>query len=97
MLEPPQQPDRDDLKARENLKRIDDLEAFRKAFEGKEFDKKIAESIKDSNLVAEEIRTIAWRAVKDKILWVFLGGVGLIFLDLLLRAIPRILSLLSPR
>ena len=86
----------DDLHADANLKRIDDLEVFRKAFEGKEFDKKIAESIRDSNLVCDEIKKVTWRMIREKIVWIILGGLALIFIDLLNRAIPRLLSLLQP-
>ena len=85
----------DDLQTDANLKRIDDLEIFRKEFEGKEFDKKVLQSIKDSHPIRTELEGITWKTVKGKINYFFWGAVGLILMDLLLRAIPNLLSLIS--
>jgi len=80
----------DDLKADENLKRIDDLESFRKELEGKEFDKKVAISIEDSTLIQEKIKKLVWETLKNKITWVILGAVGLVLIDCLRIAITNI-------
>lgn len=85
----------DDLQAGENLKRIDDLEDFRKQFEGKAFYEKIAEAIRESKLVECEIKNVAWLTVREKIIWIVLGGAGVVFADLLIRAIPHILTSLK--
>lgn len=82
----------DDLQAEGNLKRIDDLETFRKEFEGKAFYAKIAEAIKESKLVENEIKRVSWIMIREKIIWIILGGVIVIFTDLLIRAIPHIIS-----
>ena len=82
----------DDLKVDENLKRIDDLETFRKELEGKEFDKKVLQSILDSHSIREELAKIIWDTLKNKITWVILTFVGVILTDLLIRAIPHIIA-----
>ena len=87
--------DTDDLQTGSNLKRIDDLESFRKEFEGKAFYTKVAESIKESKLVEDEVKKVAWQTIREKIIWIILGGLGVIFIDLILRAIPSILSSFS--
>lgn len=87
----------DDLQTTNNLKRIDDLEVFRKEFEGKEFDKKVLQSIQESHLLRAELEKIIWKTVKDKIIWIILGLFGIIITDLLLRAVPHILSLFSKK
>lgn len=73
----------DDLHATGNLKRIDDLESFRKELEGKELDKKVVCSIQDSTAVQEEIKKIVWITIKDKLVWVLLTLLALIFWDVL--------------
>lgn len=85
----------DDLQISENLKRIDELEVFRKELEGKEFDKKVLQSINDSHQIRNELETIIWKTIKSKITWIILGLVGLIITDLIIRTIPHILSLFS--
>jgi hypothetical protein len=85
-------PASDDLKADENLRRIDDLETFRKELEGKEFDKKVLQSLLDSHSIREELAKIVWNTIKNKITWIILAFIGVILTDLLIRAIPNILS-----
>lgn len=85
----------DDLHADKNLQRIDDLETFRKEFQGKEFDKKILDSIKDSHPIREELQSIIWQTFRNKITWIILGFVGLILTDLIIRAIPHILATIA--
>jgi len=68
----------DDLQAESNLKRIDDLEEFRKEFEGKKFDEKICNSVKDSVPVQTEIKKLVWGVIKDKMVWIV--GVIVLFL-----------------
>lgn len=82
----------DDLQASDNLKRIDDLESFKKELEGKEFDKKVLLSIQESHPIREELSRIVWQTVKNKITWVILGYIGLILTDLFIRALPHILA-----
>lgn len=85
----------DDLQAEGNLKRIDDLEIFRKQFEGKEFYAKVAEAIKESRIVEGEIKRVAWATIREKIIWILLGGIGIMLTDLIVRAIPHLLALLG--
>lgn len=85
----------DDLQADKNLRRIDELEAFRKEFQGKEFEKKVLEAVKESHPIREELKSITWETVKNKIVWIIIGGVSVIFIDLLIRAIPSILKAIS--
>lgn len=71
---------------------LDDLKKCVKGLEGTEFYQKIATAIKESKLVENEIKKVAWATVKDRIVWIILGGLGIIFTDLVLRAIPSLLS-----
>jgi hypothetical protein len=87
--------DQDDLNIAGNVKRIDDLEAFRKEFEGEKLYEKIADAIKKSKTVEDEVKKVAWTTIREKIVWTILGGVGVIFIDLLLRVIPHILAAIS--
>lgn len=73
----------DDLQAGENLKRIDDLEVFRKGFEGKEFDNKVAQAIKDSKSIDIEIERVVWNVLKSKVHWFILSALLLVFFDAL--------------
>ena len=85
----------DDLQASANLKRIDELQSFKKDYEGKEFDKKVLLSIQESRDIEKEIKKISWLAMREKITWFILGGLGVIFIDLLLRVIPNILKAIT--
>lgn len=85
----------DDLQASANIKRIDDLESFKKDYEGEEFYKKVLTSIQKDRDIEKEIREIAWRTIREKIVWIILGGIGLIFIDLFLRIIPHLLKSIS--
>lgn len=82
----------DDLQVDKNLKRIDELESFRKEFEGKSFDGKVLQSINDSHHIRTELEKIIWQTVRNKITWIILGLIALIFTELLLRAIPSLFS-----
>jgi len=88
----PRSPIGDDLRASDNLKRIDDLEIFRKEFEGRAFDEKVLKSIKESHLIREELKEITFQALKSKVVWIILAGLGVVLTDLIIRAIPHILS-----
>ena len=92
MANPKQQNEIDDLNASSNVKRIDDLEAFRKEFEGEKLYEKIAVAIEKSKTVEGEIKKVVWVTIREKIVWIILGGLGVILIDLLLRAIPRLIS-----
>lgn len=85
----------DDLQASANLKRIDELESFKKDYEGKAFDNKVLVSIQKDREIEAEIKKIAWCTIREKIIWIILGSVGVIFTDLLLRAIPHLLKSLT--
>lgn len=84
-----------DLNNDASLKRIGDLESFKKEFEGKEFDKKVLASLQDSLQIQKEIRSVAWQTIREKIVWILLGGIGIIVTDLFIRAIPHILKSIS--
>jgi len=84
-----------DLNTDANLKRIGDLESFKKEYEGKEFDKKVLLSIQDSHTIREEVRKIITKTLKDKFNWVIYAFCGLILTDLIIRAIPHILNLIT--
>lgn len=85
-------PRNDDLQASNNLKRIDDLESFKNEFTGKAFDKKVLDSIKESHTIREELSLVVWQTVRNKIVWIILGALGLVLLDILIRLIPAIIS-----
>lgn len=87
---------KDDLKNEQNLKRIDDLETFRSDYEGKNFDKKVLTSIKEYSELKEEIKNIAWVTFKEKIHWFLFGGIGVVIIDLFLRAIPHLITIFKP-
>ena len=84
-----------DLRASDNVKRIDDLEVFRKEFDGKGFDSKVLQSIRESHLIREELAIIIWQTLKNKIIWIIIGALGVIFIDVMVRVIPHLFSLLS--
>lgn len=96
MASPRSQSQVDDLQTSTNLKRIDDLEGFRKEFEGKEFDKKVLQSVKESHLIREEISDIVWKTIKNKIVWIILGLFGLVTIEVIYRLIPILISHLKP-
>ena len=89
------QSETDDLQSSGNLKRIDELEAFRKEFEGEKLYEKIADAIKKSKTVEEEVKKVAWATIREKIIWIILGGLGIILIDLIIKAIPHIISFLG--
>ena len=64
--------EKDDLNALDNIKRVENLEAFRKEFEGKEFDKKIIAAIEESSTLQKKIKSLIWETFKDKIVWVII-------------------------
>ncbi len=81
-----------DFDAEAYTKKVDDLEVFRKEFEGKAFDEKVIKSLQDSHPLREELGKIVWSTFRNKITWVIIGGISIVFIDLILRAIPSILS-----
>lgn len=84
-----------DFASEEYAKKVDTLEEFRRGFEGKEFDKKVLNAIQDSSKLRDEIRKLSWQTIREKIVWIILGGVGIVLTDLVIRAIPSILAALS--
>lgn len=76
----------DDLQADSNLQRIDDLETFRKSFEGKEFDSKVCSAIKDSVPLQAEVKALIWGVIKDKLFWV-LGTIAVLLFTSFLTSI----------
>lgn len=89
MPNPRSQPE-DDLQASGNLKRIDDLEIFRKEFEGKEFDKKIITAIDESSTLQKKIKELIWDTFKDKIIWVILTVIVLLTYTFFSELIKRL-------
>lgn len=85
----------DDFQTSSNLKRIDDLEGFRKEFEGEGFYAKVTTAIQKSKDVEREIKKVAWQTVREKIVWIILGGLGLVFIDVLIRIIPHLIKFLG--
>jgi len=85
----------DDFDADAFTKKVDDLETFRKEFEGEKLYEKIGNAIQKSKVVESEIKKIAWTTIREKIVLIILGGVGIILADLIIRAIPNILKALS--
>lgn len=81
-----------DLNADANLKRIDELESFKKQYEGKEFDKKVLLSIQESSTIQKEIKSHAWQTIREKIVWILLGALSLVLIDILKEVIPRLLK-----
>lgn len=73
----------DDLQSSENLKRVENLEEFRKEYEGKAFEAKVAVAVKESKLVEAEIETVLWNTLKKKIVWIILTAIVIIFFDTL--------------
>lgn len=83
---------KDDFNKEEYTTKIEGLEKFREEFSGKNFDKKVCESIKESREIECEIKKIIWEAIRTKIVWIIIGGSAVIFTDLIIRAIPSILK-----
>lgn len=83
----------DDLQTDSNLKRIDDLETFKKGFEGKELDAKVCNAIKDSVPLQTEIKSLIWGVIKDKMVWI----VGLIVLFLATNFISSLVSKMAEK
>lgn len=86
----PESPQINDLRASDNLKRIDDLEIFRKGFEGKSFDTKVCEAIKDSVPLQHEIKTLIWGVVREKIFWIIGTIAVLLFTSFLTALVGRL-------
>lgn len=83
-------PQINDLRASDNLKRIDDLEIFRKGFEGKSFDAKVCEAIKDSVSLQNEIKALIWGVVREKIFWIIGTIAVLLFTSFLTALVGRL-------
>ena len=72
--------------------RLDDLESFKKEYEGEKFYEKIVTAFEKSKTVNDELEKLIWMVTKRKLWAVLLTGLGLILVDLVLRAVPSILS-----
>lgn len=88
-------PPADDLNANANIKRVEDLEAFRKEFDGEKLYEKIADAIKKSKTVEDEIKKVAWTTIREKIVWIITGAIGLVLTDILSRVIPDLIKLIT--
>lgn len=91
-MSPPKTPPTDDLRAGDNLKRIDDLETFRQGLEGKEFDKKVLLSIQESHSIREELKKVGWILLKEKILWIVIGASSFVILGLLKELLMKLIT-----
>lgn len=58
-------------------KKVKDIEEFKK-----QISDIILKDIKDSRSIESEIKKIVWKTIKTKIIWIILGGFGLIFTNL---------------
>lgn len=85
----------DEFSSRQFAKKMDALETFKKEFEGTQFYEKVADAIDKSKVVEEAISKIVWTTVKNRIVWIILGCLGVVLTDLVIRAIPNILSAIS--
>lgn len=81
---------RDDLKAEQNIKRIDDLESFRNEFEGKNFDKKVLDSLRDYSEIRNEVKKLVWETIKDKSILIFIGALSIIFISIFKDSLSRL-------
>ena len=88
---------KNDFNPEDYVDRVGELEKFKEEFSGKNFDKKVCESIAESTAIQEKIEGIIGKTFKNKIVWFILGGLGVIFADLILRAIPSILGFISAK
>lgn len=79
-----------DFKPDEYATKFENVEKFIDDFSGKNFDKKICEAIKDTKSVEEEIKKIVWKTVKDKIIWIILGAIGLLIIQIVINLIPAL-------
>lgn len=68
--------------------RVTTLEQFKEDYE-KNFDSKVLSAIKKDREIEGEIKSISWKMIREKIIWIILGGVGIIFIDVLIRVIPN--------
>jgi len=84
-----------DFNPKDFSEKLDNLDDFKKEYEGVNFHKKVQGAICESKLVEDEIKKIVWQVLKNRLAWVLLSGLGLILIDLLLRAIPGIIKAVS--
>ncbi len=86
----PPQRQSDDLQANTNLQRIDDLETFRKGFEGKDFDCKVCGAVKDSVPLQTEIKSLIWGVIKEKLFWIIGTIAVLLFTSFLSSVVTKL-------
>ncbi len=89
---PNPRPQSDDLEVTSNVKRIDDLEAFRKELDGEKFYSRVIDAIQKSKDVDAEIRKVVWCTVKDKLVWIILTLLAIIFWDVLKELAVNLVS-----
>ncbi len=92
---PKPQDQQNDFRPEDYTSRVESLEAFKDSFEGVHFYEKVADALSKSKDVEREVKKIAWETIKSKIVWLILGGLAIIFTDLILKAIPALISRLS--
>lgn len=81
-----------DFRPDEYATKFENVEKFIDDLSGKNFDKKVCEAIKDTTSVEEQIKRVVWKTIKDKIIWIILGGLGLITLQIIYNFIPAIIN-----
>lgn len=79
-----------DFKPDEYATKFENVEKFIDDFSGKNFDKKVCEAIKDATGIQETIKDLVWKTIKDKIVWIILGAIGLLALQIIINLIPAI-------
>jgi hypothetical protein len=64
-------------------KRLDALDDFKREYEGLNFYNKVVEAIKESTAVQDQIKLVFTASLKEKIIWLLFGAVGLVIIGLL--------------
>lgn len=82
----------DDSETSGNLKRINDLEEFRREFEGEKFYGRVVDAFQKSKEVDAEVRKLVWCTIKDKLVWIVLTLLAVIFWDVLKEVAVQVIS-----
>lgn len=83
---------KNDFDAASHIKRVDELEAFKKEYEGKAFEDKVLKSIQDSKPISKEISSIIWETIKSKIIWIIATCLVLIATNFIISAMDEIVA-----
>lgn len=80
----------DDFDYDEYTDKMSAMETFMNDFEGEGFYQKICDAIEKSRLVEARIKKVTWETIREKIVWIILGAIGFVLLDLIRIAISNI-------